>query len=109
MMHPPVSPGNNVFVNGGKPSSSAAAGSELASIDAIPQTDKKTLDGRPAETVGNCIDEKNRAAGMVTQSKDAGVQKPDPPNGKPPPRNSTNISDIRFPPAETNGGATSKS
>ncbi|KAK6538812.1 hypothetical protein TWF694_010377 [Orbilia ellipsospora] len=111
MMHPPVSPGNNVFVNGGKQSSSSAtAGSELASVDAIPSVDKKTIDGnaRSAETVGNCIDEKNQAAGMVTQSKDVGVQKPDTPNGRPPPRNSTNISDIRSPPAETNGGATSK-
>ncbi|KAK6512325.1 hypothetical protein TWF481_001213 [Arthrobotrys musiformis] len=100
MMHPPVSPGSsNVLVNGGR---AAAAGSELASIDAIPHQSKNS--SRPAETVGNCVDDKSHGAGKM-QSKDTGVQKTGTPNGRPPPRAApTNISDIRLPTNKANGG-----
>ncbi|KAK6333243.1 hypothetical protein TWF718_011064 [Orbilia javanica] len=100
MMHPPVSPGSsNVLVNGGK---AAAAGSERASIDAIPHQSKNS--SRPAETVGNCVDDKGHGAGKM-QNKDTGVQKAETPNGRPPPRvTPTNISDIRLPSNKANGG-----
>ncbi|KAK6527023.1 hypothetical protein TWF281_010218 [Arthrobotrys megalospora] len=100
MMHPPVSPGSNVLVNGGKPA--AAAGSERASIDAIPHQSKNS--SRPAETVGNCLDDKSHGAGKM-QNKDTGVQKSETLNGRPPPRATpTHISDIRLPPNKPNGG-----
>ncbi|KAK6349108.1 hypothetical protein TWF730_009866 [Orbilia blumenaviensis] len=99
MMHPPVSPGSsNVLVNGGK----VAAGSERASIDGIPQPSKNS--SMPAETVGNCVDNKSHGAGKM-QNKDTGVQKPEIPNGRPPPRATpTHISDIRLPSNKANGG-----
>ncbi|KAK6508421.1 hypothetical protein TWF506_010513 [Arthrobotrys conoides] len=101
MMHPPVSPGSsNVLTNGGK--AAAAAGSERASIDAIPHQSKNS--SRPAETVGNCIDDRSHGAGKM-QNKDTGVQKPETPNGRQPPRTTpTSISDIRLPSNTANGG-----
>ncbi|KAF3917867.1 hypothetical protein ABW20_dc0107017 [Dactylellina cionopaga] len=99
MMHPPVSPGNNVFVNGGRSAAAAAAGPECASIDAIPPhslSDKKNS-SRPAENVGNRVDDRNHSAGKM-QNKDTGVQQNDSPNGRQPPRStSANIADIRLP------------
>ncbi|KAF3213951.1 hypothetical protein TWF192_001182 [Orbilia oligospora] len=102
MMHPPVSPGSsNVLVNGGK-AAAAGAGPERASIDAIPHQSKNS--SRPAETVGNCIDDKSHGAGKM-QNKDTGVQKPETPNGRQPPRATpTHISDIRLPSNKANGG-----
>ncbi|EPS44323.1 hypothetical protein H072_1689 [Dactylellina haptotyla CBS 200.50] len=104
MMHPPVSPGNNVFVNGGKSAAGAAGvGSQPASIDAIPpQSVSDKNSSRPAETVGNCLDERNHGAGKM-QSKDVGVQDGDTPNGRPPPRNPSNISDLTLPPTGLKG------
>ncbi|RVD86366.1 uncharacterized protein DFL_004646 [Arthrobotrys flagrans] len=100
MMHPPVSPGsNNVLLNGGK---AAASGSERASIDAITHQSKNS--SRPAETVGNCVDDKSYGAGKM-QNKDTGVQKSETPNGRPPPRATPiHISDIRLPSNKANGG-----
>ncbi|KAK6354783.1 hypothetical protein TWF696_003918 [Orbilia brochopaga] len=103
-MHPPASPCEDVFVNGGK--AVAAAGSDHVSVDAISQQSLDGKDsGRLLENVGKCSDDKNRSAGII-ESKDSSAQKDGISNGiQPPPRSgSANISDLRAPPTGTKAG-----
>ncbi|EWC47323.1 hypothetical protein DRE_00291 [Drechslerella stenobrocha 248] len=95
MMHPPVSPGSSVLVNGGK---AVTTESEHASIDAIPQHSPggKSSD-RPRESVGNRIDDKNCSVGKIG-TKDSGALIDGGLNGRAPPRSSpATISDLRPP------------
>ncbi|KAJ6261359.1 hypothetical protein Dda_4029 [Drechslerella dactyloides] len=104
VMHPPVLPGEDVFVNGGK--AVAAAGSEQVSVDGIPRQPLGKNSGRPLENVGNCSDDRNRSAGSI-ESKDLNTQKDGAPNGlQPPPRSGpANISDLRLPLAGAKPGS----